>query len=155
MVMRNGIPKMTWNIEVDEQAVKYHIVRLAKLLAHLRGVVPTWEKDRDGTEYNYALATIEEPSRAVTQLRNLVRGHALSQGRNYFCLDDVLLLIKVVMSTASRERAIIFSLLINNGGHLSTSQITAALNVSNPTSNLRGVLFMSFAYLCGTAVTAI
>jgi hypothetical protein len=50
------------------------------------------------------MATIEEPDRAMTQLYNLARGHALSQGRNYIALEDVPLVVKVVLSTASIEK---------------------------------------------------
>jgi hypothetical protein len=47
----------------------------------LRAIVFTWEtKDTQGSEYAYAMAIIEDPSRAITQLRNLARGHALSKG---------------------------------------------------------------------------
>jgi hypothetical protein len=61
-----------------------HIIKLGKLLAHLRGVVPTWHtQDTQGSEYGYGLPIIEEPDRAMLQLANLARGHALLTGRNY------------------------------------------------------------------------
>ena len=71
---------------------KLFIVRLGILLAHLRGVIPTFQTDdsnSQGLGYSYSLATIEEPTRAMTQLRNLARGHALSQGRNYLTMEDI------------------------------------------------------------------
>ena len=111
------------------------IIKLAILLAHLRGVVPTWEtKDTQGTDYAYTMATIEEPDRAMTQLRNLARGHALLHGRNYLTTADISLIIKVVLSTASIERVRVLDLLIENNGILTTSQITGALNTTNPTA---------------------
>ena len=67
---------------------------------------------------------IEEPDRAITQLRNLARGHALSKGRNYITVDDIPLLIKVVLSTASIERVTIFDLLIKANGTLTTTVIS-------------------------------
>ena len=77
---------------------------LAKLLAHLRCVVPTWEtKGTQASDYAYTIATIEEPDRAITQLRNLARGHALSQGRNYIIIEDIPIIVKVVFSTASMK----------------------------------------------------
>ena len=48
------------------------MIRLARLLAHLRAIVPTWEtKNTQGSEYAYSLANIEDPSRAITQLSNI------------------------------------------------------------------------------------
>ena len=79
---QSDLQKMTWDPEKDDSQAKRYIIRLAMLLAHLRGVVPTWEThDTQGTEYSYTIATIEEPDRAITQLRNLARGHALSSGK--------------------------------------------------------------------------
>jgi len=72
-----------------------------------------------GSDYGYGIAIVEEPNRAITQLRNLARGHALSQGRDYITIeDDIPILIKVVMSNASIERSLIFDILIANDGVL-------------------------------------
>ena len=104
-------------------------------MAPLRGILTTWEtKESQGTEYSYSLPIIEEPDRAITQLRNLARGAALIRGRNYFTIEEVPLLIKVVLSTASIERVRILDLLLNAGGQLSTSQIEFSLNISKPTA---------------------
>ena len=138
----SGINKMEWdstdnNANKNGKMTKLFIVRLGMLLAHLRGVIPTFQTDdsnSQGLGYSYSLATIEEPTRAMTQLRNLARGHALSQGRNYLTMEDIPLLIKVVFSTASMERVRIFELLIEHKGRLTTSLITASLNTSNNTA---------------------
>src|SRR5206468_4188884 len=78
--------------------------RLGVLLGHLRAVVTTWKQDIEGIEYSHSTTNIEEPQRAITQLRNLARGHALSQGRTYITIQDLPLVIKVVLSTASLDR---------------------------------------------------
>jgi len=68
-------------------------------------------------------------------LYNLARGHALSQGRNYIALeDDIPLVVKVVLSTASIERVTIFDLLLAHKGKMTTSQIANSLNISNHTA---------------------
>jgi hypothetical protein len=67
-------------------------------------------------------------------LYNLARGHALSQGRNYLTLDDIPLIIKVVLSTASIERVRIFDLLLAYTGTITTSEIAASLSMSSPTA---------------------
>ena len=58
----------------------------------------------------------------------------LSYGRNYITKDDVLLVIKVVLSTGSIERVLVLDLLIAHKGTLTTSQITTAMRISNDTA---------------------
>ena len=131
----SGLFKMPWNSEIDDSLSKRYLIRLGRLLAHLRGVVNTWETDdTSGTGYGYTFATIEEPDRAITQLRNLARGHALSQGRNYITLEDIRIVIRVVFSTADMARVKIFELLLQFKGRLNTSEITASLNIVNNTA---------------------
>ena len=65
----------------NDNEAKRLIIKLAILLANLRGVVPTWEtKDTEGTDYAYTMATMEEPDRVMIQLRNLAKRTCLSQG---------------------------------------------------------------------------
>jgi hypothetical protein len=82
-----------------------HIIKLGKLLAHLRGVVPTWHAENtQGSEYGYTLPIIDEPNRAMRQLTNLARGDALLTGRNYVSIEAIPMIVKVVLSTAPIER---------------------------------------------------
>lgn len=119
----------------DEEIAELYIVKLAKLLAHLRGVALTWEtQGSQGSEYSYTQPIIEDPSRAATQLQNLSRGHALLHGRNYITREDIPIVIKTVLSTGVVERVSIFDKLLREGGTLTTSQITAFLNVSANTA---------------------
>jgi hypothetical protein len=42
--MENGLTKISWNsANTDEEAAIRHIIKVGRLLARLRGVVPTWE----------------------------------------------------------------------------------------------------------------
>ncbi|HKR57393.1 MAG TPA: hypothetical protein VJR67_00810, partial [Candidatus Nitrosopolaris sp.] len=101
-----------------------HIIQLAQLLGPLRAAVPTWKtEDTQGSSYAYAIPNIEEPSRAITILRNLAAGHALSQGRDHITIEDIPMVIQVVLSTASLERSKIFDLLISNNGYLKTCDV--------------------------------
>lgn len=136
------IPWLNGNAKDDEitklqlQKEAYmHIIKLGKLLAYLRGVVPTWHtQDTQGAEYGYGIPTIEEPDRAMQQLANLAKGHALLTGRNYVSLEDLPLIVRVVLSTAPMERITIFDILLANNGILTVNQITEFLNVSEPTA---------------------
>ena len=135
IIIENNLPKIRLTSGNDEELAHRYIIRLARLLARLRAIVPTWEtKSTQGSEYAYGLANIEDPSRAITQLTNLARGHALSQGRDYITLVDIPIIANVVLSTASIERVTIFQLLISNNGNLSTQQIVEGLNTTKPTA---------------------
>jgi hypothetical protein len=130
------LKKIVWDSDKDEDEALYIIIKLGRLLAHLRAVVPTWEtRGSQGTDYNYATAMKEEPDRAMEQLRNIARGFALSKGRNYIMKEDLSLPVKVVLSTASLDRVNIFDLLIAHKGTLTTSIITESLNNSPHTAH--------------------
>lgn len=132
---RYNLIKVEWDSTRDDKQSLLFIIRLAKLLAYLRGVVPTWEtRDTQGSDYAYTFATKEEPYRAMIQLRNLARGHASSQGRNYIAIQDIPIVIQTVLSTASRERTIIFDCLLKNNGKLTTDEIKESLNITAPTA---------------------
>jgi hypothetical protein len=132
----NNLIKIQWDNDKTQEYCKRVLARIGNLLAHLRAVVTTWENTYggQGLEYHYSTATIEQPERAITQLRNLSRGHALSQGRNYITIQDLPIAIKVVLSTASLDRVNIFDLLIAHKGTLTTSIITKSVNVAPPTA---------------------
>jgi hypothetical protein len=131
----NKLPKVQLDETKDEDLAYRYIIRLGMLLAPLRAIVPTWEtKDTQGSEYAYGIAIVEDPSRAITQLRNLARGHALSKGRNYIKVEDIPMLIKVVLSTCSIERQTIFEILLEHGGVMTTSQIVDSFNITSPTA---------------------
>jgi hypothetical protein len=135
VIRQNNLIKIQWDNDKTEKYTKRILVRIGSLLAHLRAVVPTWDTSgSQGLDYSYGTAIIEQPERAITQLRNLARGHALSQGRIFITIEDLPLPIKVVLSTASLDRVNIFDLLIANNGRSTTSIITESLNTSPPTA---------------------
>ena len=130
-----SLPKIIWDKSKDDREAMRYIVRLAVLLSHLRCVAKTWETDdTQGSGYAYSVSQPEDPSRAITVLSNLARGHALLTGRNYITLDDIPVVVKTVMSTAQIERVSLFSLLIANDGKLTTRNILESLNISKPTA---------------------
>ena len=124
------LSRIPWTKDDDRQASRY-IVRSALLLSHLRAVVTTFGDTygHGGTDYAYATAQIEEPSRAITQLRNLARGHY-----THISMEDIPLVIKVALSTAPIDRVNVFDLLIAHKGTLRTSIIEASLNMSDTTA---------------------
>jgi MoxR-like ATPase len=130
-----SLHKITMEPEKDKELAHRVLIRVSMLLARLRAIVPTWEtKGTQGSEYSYGLANVEHPSRAINQLRNLARGHALSQGRTYITLDDISIVLHTALSTATIERVSMFDLLIANKGVLTTTQICNFLNTTPPTA---------------------
>lgn len=130
------VPKIPFDHTNYDPKAKECIAECGMLLGPLRALVPTYEtKDSgQGLDYGYRIAIVEEPRKAITLLRNLACGHALSQGRNHVTVDDMPLVIKVALSSASLERVKIFELLLKHEGTLSTSNITDELNVSRNTA---------------------
>ena len=81
--------RVSFSIEISfSKPIYVFISTFSSLFNHSSravGVVPTWHTlGAQGSDY----ATIEEPGWA-TQLTNLARAHALTQGRNYLTLEDV------------------------------------------------------------------
>ena len=76
------LKKIEWDKSKDDIEALKIIIKLGKLLAHLRAYVPTWDTTHtQGLNYAYGTAQIEEPDRAIEQLKNIARGHALSLGK--------------------------------------------------------------------------
>jgi hypothetical protein len=135
-----NLPRLDMNAadERQENAQRY-IIRLAELLAHLRGSVATWETEgTQGLDYAYSTPYIENPKRAIQQLFNLARGRALSQGRDYITIgDDLPLIVKVVLSgAASVERVRVFNALLDkrDGGYMTVTDVLNATKTSDTTA---------------------
>jgi len=136
----DNIPRLKWNAAdpVEEQAQLF-ISELTELLVHLRGTVSTWETvGTQGLDYAYGTPCIEDTGRPSTQLYNLARGHALSQGREHVTVnDDLPLIVKVVLSgAASIERVKVLNALLDNtsNGYLTVSELAESINVSDKTA---------------------
>jgi len=145
-----NLAKIEWDRSKENRDTIKIIAELAILLAHLRGDVYISKSDDfmpienneqqqqyqqyQPKEFIHGIPKIEDPSRAVQQLYNLARGHALSHGRNFITMQDIGIVLKVVLSTGSIERVLILDLLIAYKGELTTSQITTAMRISNHTA---------------------
>jgi hypothetical protein len=134
----SGLPKIEWDASKDDEESLKKIIMLADLLGPLRGVAQTWEtRGTQGSDYGYTIPIIEDPSRATTQLYNLSKGHALSQGRNYVTKDDLSIVVKTVLSTGPVERVRILDKLLvatSDGKYLTAAQLSTSLNISKPTA---------------------
>jgi hypothetical protein len=128
-------PKMKWDQDRDDKAARRYIAGMADVLSYLRCVAQVWEtRDSQGSDYAYTISQREVPRRAATCLTNLTRGNALLNGRNWITLDDIPMIINTALDTAQTERVSMFSLLLANGGSLTTNQILQSLNVARKTA---------------------
>lgn len=123
--------KMSINRSADNPQAITYITRLAKLISSLRGIVMTWDKEGGlNPEFDHGVITVENSSRATTCLRNLGYGLALLEGRNHIEIQDIIYIIKIVISTTSVERSRLFVALMNNEGKLSTTDIQNVLSIT-------------------------
>lgn len=124
-----------WNKKGDEQEYKLVVVRCAKLLAKLRGVINVWkERWTDGKEYDYNPPTIERPDRINQLFYNLCRGHALVCGRSQINRDDLKLIVELAIDSCPTTRAKLFRKLLDNEGVMQTTDVEVALQCSKPTA---------------------
>lgn len=124
-----------WEKCQDLQELLKIIVRVARLLAHLRAVVTVWETEGSGgSEYAFSTPVIENPDRAQNALYNLARGHALSCGRSQITYEDLQTVFAVALSSASRERTALFDIILENNGVCRTSDFMIKLNCSRATA---------------------
>jgi hypothetical protein len=143
----SGVPKIEVPADNPEQEEAQRcIIYLAEMLAHLRGTVETWEtQGTDGPSYAYASENIENPKRVMTQLFNLARAHALSQGRTHITVeDDIPLIIKVVLSgAASTERVKLLDLLLSGSRdkRYTPDEVAQAIGTSKKTAERTMVEF--------------
>jgi|APSaa5957512535_1039671.scaffolds.fasta_scaffold03422_8 hypothetical protein len=126
--------KIIWDESKDDPDVLERIVIVAQVLAKLRAFLPT--KDTAGTSgsnYGYEEPIEEDPERAAHQMYNLAKGHAVLFGRNFIIMDDLRVVLDVALSSASRDRVMLFELLLKFE-ELSTSQIMDELKTTNDTA---------------------
>jgi len=127
--------KIIWDTANDDEDTFDRIIKLAMVLANLRGTIPTWQThDSGGSMYNFEAPIKEDPSRASSAFYNLARGHAVIHGRNFITKDDLSVVIPTALSSAPRERVELFRQLIEHGGKLNTEEFMEYAHVSRATA---------------------
>jgi len=126
--------KVHWNRENENREIMKVIVKLAKLLARLRGTVDIKKTKNDETgesDFAFTQPIIEKPSRATSMLYNLARGNAIINGRKFLKFEDLPIVIEIALSSAPFDRTGVFNALLERG--ILTSEETAdILNCSIP-----------------------
>lgn len=125
----------SWDKSKDDKHTLRVIIRVARLLAHLRAVVPVWSTEgTSGMEYAFGSPTIENPDRAESALYNLARGHALSCGRLQINNEDLTPVIAVAFASASKERYTLLEILLSSKGECKTRDLMEKLGCSRSTA---------------------
>ena len=123
-----------WDRSADDKVILKELALVAQLVACLRGTINVW-KDNQGEEpYNHTIPQIEKPDRINQSFYNLARGHAVACGRTAISDEDLSIVIKVALSSASLDRIEAFNLLIKSDGVLTTEQVIYGLKCSRPTA---------------------
>jgi len=123
-----------WDRTNDNKDVLKEIGLVAQLVACLRGTINVWKDGSGDDSYNHTIPQIEKPDRINQCFYNLARGHAVACGRTSINDDDLSIVIKVALSSASLDRIKAFNLLIKNDGVLTTEQVIHGINCSRPTA---------------------
>jgi len=131
---RNHSDAIYWDKKGDDRSLLEDIARIAQLVACLRGTVNVWKNDLGDGSFNHTIPQIEKPDRINQAFYNLARGHAVACGRTYINDEDISIVIKVALSSASLERVRLLNKLIKNDGVLITEDVIHGLNCSRPTA---------------------
>jgi hypothetical protein len=148
------LPKISLDrFRVNESDDAVHIiVYLGQLLRHLRPVAWTREYrttlkkttqegnktetiETEERDYSFNTSTFEDQGRADQQHYNLALAHALSMGRTSIAMEDIPLIVRVTLSTAPKNRHLVFEELLKKGGTITTKEIQDALHVHRNTAN--------------------
>lgn len=123
-----------WNKEGDDRDLLEDIARIAQLVACLRGTINVWKEKIGDESYNHTIPQLEKPDRINQAFYNLARGHAVACGRTSINDEDISIVLKVALSSASLERTRLLNKLIENDGVLLTEDVIHGLNCSRPTA---------------------
>ena len=137
---KSKLGKITWSNDEEKITIQKQvtsvIVNLSILLAHLRGVAAVYEtKGSMATGYAYGMNVIENPIRAMRQLVDLAKGHAVTMGRNYITMEDLPLIMNVALSTAPKERVALFNTLLETNGRLTAKDMTTLTGMHHSTAS--------------------
>jgi len=125
-----------WQSDDSDRNLKFIIVRCARLLASLRGVVNIYTEydENHKPQQSYSTPVIEKPDRINQLLYNLARGHAVACGRRQLSIDDVRFAVELAIDSAPTQRSMLFRALLDNGGSLKTTEIENLVNCSKTTA---------------------
>lgn len=123
-----------WTPSKDNPELLEEIALIAQLVACLRGTINVWKEPLGDDSYNHTIPQIEKPDRINQSLYNLARGHAVACGRTAINDEDITIVLKVALSSASLDRIKLINKLIEFDGVLTTEQVIHGIQCSRPTA---------------------
>jgi len=123
-----------WDKDGDDPQLLEEIARIAQLVACLRGTINVWKENLGDESFNHTTAQIEKPDRINQLFYNLARGHAVACGREKLIDEDIAIVLKVALSSASMERSKFMNELIKKEGVLTTEDVIDSMDWSRPTA---------------------
>jgi len=112
-----------WDKQADNRQFLEEIAIIAQLVACLRGTINVWEEHAADGKFNHTEPQIEKPDRINQCLYNLARGHAVACGRTSLNDQDIAIVLRVALCSASLERTKLLNKLIENDGVLITEDV--------------------------------
>ncbi len=112
-----------WDKKAENKQLLEEIAMIAQLVACLRGIINVWEEHSADGKFNHTEPQIEKPDRINQCLYNLARGHAVACGRTSLNDQDIAIVLRVALCSASLERTKLLNKLIENDGVLATEDV--------------------------------
>jgi hypothetical protein len=130
-----GVRGVEWDRADDPADVMEEIANYAIVLARLRGTTTVWREGSGGEEtHNWKTPVIEKPTRAMSLLYALARGHALIHGREQLTTADIPLVARVALESTPNDRRKVTRAVLANNGTVATDDVQRAPGCSAPTA---------------------
>ena len=123
-----------WDKQGDGRQLLEEIVKIAQMVACLRGTINVWKQNLGDETFNHTEPMIEKPDRINQCFYNDARGHAVACERTSLNDLDVAIVLRVALSSAALERTKLLHLLIKFNGVLTTEQVIHGMEWSRPTA---------------------
>lgn len=129
----SAVRAVRWDRTITPDDVVEPLTHLARLLVHLRGLVPVVSRG-PGNRPEFGPPVIEKEFRALSVLFNIARGHALLYGRRYLIPADAALVVPIALGSCPNHRRRLFEKLLQSGGRITVSMGADALQVAHETA---------------------
>ena len=128
-----AVRSVKWERGMMPEEVSLLLMRLSRLLARLRGVVPILGRE-GGNRPELSSPVVEHPHRILNVFLNVARGHALLYGRDYLTEADIALLVPIALGSCPDHRRTLFKAILKHNGSLTAEQGSRALRVGKETA---------------------
>ncbi len=128
------------NLQKESSEVMDFINKLARFIAHARGLVITKQAEFENSEgekvtfYELLQIQIEEPYRAMAQLRVLAKSLAVVNGQTMIGKEELILVRAVALSSMPADRSLLLSVITSEKKAWSAKEVADKLGISHKTA---------------------